>query len=63
MLSAGRPEHTKVTEPERPALAVTVSCAFTACPRVTLREAGLELMEKSGAGAVVTVMVLEVVLG
>ena len=45
VLSAGRPEHAKVTEPERPALAVTVSCAFTVCPRVTLREAGLELME------------------
>jgi hypothetical protein len=63
VLSAGRPEHAKVTEPERPPFAVTVSCAFTVCPRVTLREAGLELMEKSGAGAVVTVMVLEVVLG
>jgi hypothetical protein len=63
VLSAGRPEHAKVTEPERPALAVIVSCAFTVCPGVTLREAGLELMEKSGAGAVATVMVLEAVLG
>ena len=63
VLSAGRPEHAKVTEPERPALAVIVSCAFTVCPGVTLREAGLEPMEKSGAGAVVTVMVLEAVLG
>jgi hypothetical protein len=63
VLSAGRPEHAKVTEPERPPLAATVSCAFTICPRATLREAGLELMEKSGAGAVVTVMVPETVLG
>ena len=63
VLSAGRPEQAKVTEPERPPLAVTVSCALTVCPRVTLREAGLELMEKSGAGAVVTVIVLEAVLG
>lgn len=63
VLSAGRPEHAKVTEPERPAFAATVSCAFTVCPGVTLREAGLELMEKSGAGAVPTVMVLEAVLG
>jgi hypothetical protein len=63
VLSAGRPEHAKVTEPERPALAVTVSCVFVVCPRVMVSEAGLELMEKSGAGAVVTVMVLETVLG
>ena len=63
VLSAGRPEQAKVTEPERPAFAVTVSCAFTVCPGVTLREAGLELMEKSGVGAVITVMVLEAVLG
>jgi hypothetical protein len=63
VLSAGRPEHAKVTEPERPAFAVIVSCAFTVCPAVTLTEAGLELMEKSGAGTVVTVMVLEAVLG
>ena len=63
VLSAGRPEHATVTEPERPALAAIVSCAFAVCPRVTLSEAGFELMEKSGAGAVVTVMVLEAVLG
>jgi hypothetical protein len=63
VLSAGRPEHAKVTEPERPALAVIVSCTFAVCPGVTLREAGLEPMEKSGAGAVVTVIVLEAVLG
>ena len=63
VLSAGRPEHANVMVPERPPLAVTVSSAFTVCPRVTLSDAGLELMEKSGAGAVVTVTVLDAVLG
>src|SRR5882757_1147233 len=48
VLAAGRPEHANVTDPERPALAVIVSCAFAVCPRVMASEAGLELTEKSG---------------
>jgi hypothetical protein len=62
VLSAGSPEHVKLTIPERPALAVIVSFAVPVWPGVTVMEAGLESMEKSGA-VPATVIVLEAMLG
>jgi hypothetical protein len=62
VLCAGSPEHVKLTIPERPALAMIASFAVPVWPGVTVMEAELEPMEKSGAVAV-TVIVLEAVLG
>jgi hypothetical protein len=62
VLSAGSPEHVKLTIPKRPAVAVIVSFAVPVWPGVTVMEAGLESMEKSGAVSA-TVIVLEAMLG